>query len=143
MGRKRHIVVDTSGLLPGVVVHPADVQDCDGAWLMLKELSGRFPRLRLIWVDGGYRGALSGSVQERLGRRLEIVSRQAGQRDFAALPQRWVVEQTFGQLGRKRRLSKDYEALPASRCGLGTGCDEPADAAPFGPKPRFLDTIQG
>ena len=80
MGRKRHIVVDTSGLLLGVVVHPADVPDRDGARLALTELAGRFSRLRLIWADGGYRGAaLSEWVQERLGCRLEIVPRRAGQ----------------------------------------------------------------
>ena len=61
MGRKRHIVVDTSGLLLGMVVHPAGVPDRDGARLALPELGGRFSRLRLIWADGGYRGAsLSG-----------------------------------------------------------------------------------
>ena len=115
MGRKRHIVVDASGLLLSVTVHPADVQDRDGARLVLGELAGRFPRLGLIWADGGYRGApLSEWVQERLGCRLEIVSRSAGQRGFAVQPRRWVVERTFGWLGRQRRLSKDYEALPAS-----------------------------
>ena len=115
MGRKRHIVVDTSGLLLSVAVHPADVQDRDGARLALPELAGRFPRLGLIWADGGYRGApLSEWVQERLGCRLEIVSRRTGQRGFAVLPRRWVVERTFGWLGRQRRLSQDYEALPAS-----------------------------
>ena len=115
MGRKRHIVVDTSGLLLSVVVHPADVPDRDGARLVLKELAGRFPRLGLIWADGGYRGAaLLEWVREELGCRLEIVARSAGQRGFAVLPRRWVVERTFGWLGRQRRLSKDYEALPAS-----------------------------
>ena len=115
MGRKRHIVVDTTGLLLGVVVLPADVQDRDGARLALMELAGRFSRLRLIWADGGYRGAaLSEWVRERLGCRLEIVPRRAGQSGFAVLPRRWVVERTFGWLGRQRRLSKDYEALPAS-----------------------------
>ena len=80
MGRKRYIVVDTSGLLLAVVVHPADVQDWDGARLALTELAGRFSRLSLIWADGGYRGAsLSGWVRERLGCRLEIVPRRAGQ----------------------------------------------------------------
>ena len=80
----------------------------------LGELAGRFPRLRLIWADGGYRSALSGWVQEQLGRRLEIVPRNAGQRGFAALPRRRAVERTLGWPGRQRRLSQDYEALPAS-----------------------------
>ena len=72
------------------------------------------PRLRLIWADGAYRGALSEWVRERLGCRLEIVSHVAGQRGFAVLPRRWVVERTLGWLGRQRRLSKDYEELPES-----------------------------
>ena len=120
MGRKRHIVVDTSGLLLAVAVHPADVQDRDGARLALEELAGRFPRLGLIWADGGYRGApLSEWVRERLGCRLEIVSRPAGRRGFAVLPRRWVVERTFVWLGRQRRLSQDYEALSASSAAWG------------------------
>ena len=63
MGRERHIVMDTSGLLLAVVVHPAGVPDRDGARLVLPKLAGRFSRLRLVWADGGYRGALSGWVQ--------------------------------------------------------------------------------
>ena len=99
-GRKRHIVVDTAGLLLAVVVHTADVQDRDGA------------RLPLIWADGGYRRALSGWVQG--GCRLEIVPRKAKGLGFEVLPRRWVVEQTFGWLDGQRRLSKNYEGLPAS-----------------------------
>ena len=114
MGRKRHIVVDTGGLLLAVVAPPADVPDLDGARLVLKELAGRFPRLRLIWTDGGYHGVLSGWVREELVCRLEIVSRNPGQRGFAVLPRRWVAVRTFGWLGMQRRLSQDYEALPAS-----------------------------
>ena len=106
-------MVDTAGLLLAVVVHPADVQDRGGARLVLGELAGKLPR-RLIWADGAYRGALSEWVWERLGCRLEIVPRVAGQRGFAVLPRRWVVERTLGWLGRQRRLSKDYEELPES-----------------------------
>ena len=87
---KRNIVVDTSGL--PAVVHPADVPDRNGDRLVLPELAGRFPRLRLIWANGGYRGTLSGWAQERLGCRLEIVPRNAGRRGFAVLPRRWAVE---------------------------------------------------
>ena len=114
LGRKRHIVVDTAGLLLAAVVHPADVPDRDGARLVLGELAGKMSRRRLIWADGAYRGALSEWVRERLGCRLEIVSRAAGQRGFAVLPRRWVVARTLGWLGRQRRLSKDYEELPES-----------------------------
>ena len=115
LGRKRHIVVDTAGLLLAVVAHPADVPDRDGAWLVLSELAaGKMSRRRLIWADGAYRGALSEWVRERLGCRLEIVPRAAGQRGFAVLPRRWAVARTLGWLGRQRRLSKDYEELPES-----------------------------
>lgn len=113
-GRKRHIVVDTLGLLVAVVVHPADIQDRDGAKLVLAKLRGRLPRLRLIWADAGYAGRLVTWVQVQTGWRLAIVRRPRGRQRFAVLPRRWVVERTFGWLGRSRRLSKDYEALPAS-----------------------------
>ena len=113
-GRKRHIVVETLGLLVAVVVHPADIQDRDGAKLVLAKLRGRLPRLRLIWADAGYAGRLVTWVQVQTGWRLVIVRRPRGHQRFAVLPRRWVVERTFGWLGRSRRLSKDYEALPAS-----------------------------
>ena len=113
-GRKRHIVVDTLGLLLAVVVHPADIQDRDGAKLVLDHLRGRLPRLRLLWADAGYAGRLVPWVQTRTGWRLEIVKRPRGSQTFAVLPRRWVVERTFGWLGRSRRLSKDYEFVPAS-----------------------------
>ena len=113
-GRKRHIVVDTLGLLLAVVVHPADIQDRDGAKLVLAKLRGRLPRLRLIWADAGYAGRLVRWVQAQTGWGLAIVRRPRGHQRFEVLPRRWVVERTFGWLGRSRRLSKDYEALPAS-----------------------------
>ena len=113
-GRKRHIVVDTLGLLVAVVVHPADIQDRDGAKLVLAKLRDRRPRLRLIWADAGYAGRLVTWVQVQTGWRLAIVRRPRGRQRFAVLPRRWVVERTFGWLGRSRRLSKDYEAMPAS-----------------------------
>jgi len=112
-GRKRHIVVDTMGLLLAVVVHAASVQDRDGAKLVLQKLAGRFPRLRLIWADGGYAGQLIAWVHELGGWLLEIVKRP-DESKFVVLPRRWVVERTFAWLGRHRRLSKDYEALPES-----------------------------
>ena len=113
-GRKRHIVVDTLGLLLAVVVHPADIQDRDGAKLVLAKLRGQLPRLRLIWGDAGYAGRLVTWVQARTGWKLAIVRRPRGRQRFELLPRRWVVERTFGWLGRSRRLSKDYEAMPAS-----------------------------
>ena len=101
------------GLLLAVTVHAANVQDRDGAKLVLQKLSGRFPRLQLIWADGGYAGQLIAWVHELGGWLLEIVKRPDESR-FVVLPRRWVVERTFAWLGRHRRLSKDYEALPES-----------------------------
>ena len=111
-GRKRHIVVDTQGLLLAVTVHPADIQDRDGAKLVLQRLLGRFPRLEHIWADGAYAGKLVGWAQHIGGWKLELVRRPAYQHTFQVLPRRWVVERTFAWLGRQRRLSKDYEGLP-------------------------------
>jgi putative transposase len=113
-GRKRHIVVDTLGLLLVVVVHSADIQDRDGAKLVLRQLLGRFPRLRLIWADGAYAGELVGWAYAWGGWLVEVVKRTMNRRRFVVLPRRWVVERTLGWLGRNRRLSKDYEALPES-----------------------------
>lgn len=111
-GRKRHIVVDTLGLLLAVVVHAANIQDRDGAKLVLAKLVGRFPRLKLIWADGGYAGQLVEWVRTWCGWLLEIVKRPPDSHQFQVLPRRWVVERTFAWLGRCRRLSKDYEELP-------------------------------
>ena len=111
-GRKRHILVDTIGLVLLIVVHAANIQDRDGAKLVLEKAKGKFPRLQLIWADGGYAGQLIVWVAEFAGWTLSIVRRQS--RDFEILPRRWVVERTFGWLSRYRRLSKDYEYLPRS-----------------------------
>ena len=104
-------MVDTQGLLLAVAVHTADVQDRDGAKLVLRRLLGRLPRLECIWADGGYTGKLVEWAQRVGGWRLEIVPRPVQQHTFQVLPRRWVVERTFAWLGRQRRLSKDYEAL--------------------------------
>lgn len=111
-GRKRHIVVDTLGLLLAVVVHAANIQDRDGARLVLAKLVGRFPRLKLIWADGGYAGQLVEWARTFGGWLLEIVKRPLDSHQFQVLPRRWVVERTLAWLGRCRRLSKDYEELP-------------------------------
>ena len=112
-GRKRHLVVDTMGLLLAVVVHAANVQDRDGAKLVLQKLTGRYPRLQLIWADGGYAGQLIAWVHE-LGGWLLVIVKRPDESKFVLLPRRWVVERTFAGLGRHRRLSKDYEALTES-----------------------------
>ena len=114
-GRKRHILVDTIGLLLVAVVHSAAIQDRDGAKLVLEHLRHRFTRLRLIWADGGYRGALLewiSSLRSRNRIRIDIVKRSETAKGFEVLPRRWVVERTFAWLGFQRRLSKDYEELP-------------------------------
>ena len=108
------MLVDTLGLVLAVVVHAANIQDRDGAKLVLDRLRHQFSRLRCIWADGGYTGQLVTWVRQlRVWRklRLEIVSRPEGTKGFVLLPKRWVVERTFAWLGRYRRLSKDYEFL--------------------------------
>lgn len=111
-GRKRHLLVDTLGMVLLAVVHSASIQDRDGAKLVLEKAKGRFPRLQLIWADGGYAGKLVEWVQSMCGWLLEIVRRPDAAKGFVLVAKRWIVERTFGWLGRYRRLSKDYEALP-------------------------------
>jgi len=111
-GRKRHIIVDTLGLLLAVVVHSAKVSDREGARWVMALLTHRFPRLRLLWADGNYTGPLVDWALAWGGWAVEIVQRPAGMKGFQVLPRRWVVERTFAWLGRYRRLSKDYEVLP-------------------------------
>lgn len=111
MGRKRHIVVDTQGLLLRAVVHAANRQDRDGAKDLLCRHAAAFPRLRQIWADGSYRGTFVEWVRETLNLTLEIVTKQPGQQTFVVFPRRWVVERSFAWYGRARRLSKDYERL--------------------------------
>ena len=97
-----------------MVVHSAGIQDRDGARLLLESVENRFPRLELIWADGAYAGELIEWVKLACGWLLEIVRRPNGCKGFQVLPRRWVVERTFGWLGRFRRLSKDYEYLTRS-----------------------------
>ena len=97
-----------------MVVHAASVQDRDGAKLVLARLLGLFPRLKLIWADGGYAGKLIDWTLAFGGWVLQIVKRCDNIQGFVVLPKRWIVERTFAWLGRYRRLSKDYEMLPAS-----------------------------
>lgn len=113
-GRKRHIVVDTLGLLLAVLVHSADIQDRNAAPAVLWRLKGRFPRLRRIWADAGYVGTLVDWTRRVCHWTLDIVHRREEAKGFEVLPRRWVVERTFAWLGRYRRLSKDYEQLSQS-----------------------------
>ena len=93
----------------GAVVHSAGVQDRDGAKKVIQKVRFNSPRLKKLWADGVYAGALESWVRRFTGWELEIVRRNKAERGFTVLPQRWIVERTFGWLGRYRRLSKDYE----------------------------------
>ena len=105
-------MVDTIGLLLCVVVHPANIQDRDGAKQVLKKAKDKFPRLKLVWADGGHRGKLIDWVQQTCGWVLEIIKRSDDIKGFHVLPRRWVVERTFAWLLNYRRHAKDYEVLP-------------------------------
>jgi len=109
-GRKRHIVVDTIGLILWVMVLPANIQDRDGARQLLAAFFAKSPRRRVkhIWADGGYAGTLLDYARKLWRCTIEIVKR-SDLHKFKVLPRRWVVERTFGWLGRYRRLNRDYE----------------------------------
>ncbi|MER8370885.1 IS5 family transposase [Mesorhizobium sp. M1378] len=113
-GRKRHIVVDTIGLMVGLVVHAAEIQDRDGAPAALKTILERWPWLRHVFADGGYAGPkLKGAMQKIGTFTLEIVKRTDNAKGFEALPRRWVVER-IRMAGRCRSLAKDWEKSIAS-----------------------------
>jgi len=109
-GRKRHILVDTMGLLLLALVLPADIQDRDGAKQLLAAFFAQAPRRRVkhIWADGGYAGALL-EWSRKLWRCMVQIVKRTELHTFKVLPRRWVVERTFGWLGRYRRLNRDYE----------------------------------
>ena len=108
-GRKRHILVDPMGLLLNVVVHPADIQDRDGAFHLLRRALRLFPFIERIFADGGYAGRKMALTVWGTGAwSLQIVKRSdaAG---FEVLPKRWIVERTFASISRNRRLARDFE----------------------------------
>lgn len=114
-GRKRHIATDTLGLMVGAVVHPADVQDRDGAPLVLRSIRHAWPWLRHVFADGGYAGPkLRDAMKGHGDWDIEIIKRSDTASGFEVLPRRWVIERTFAWLGRSRRLAKDWEATTAS-----------------------------
>jgi putative transposase len=116
-GRKRHIAVDTTGLLLVVLVTGAGVQDRHGARLLLWALAYGFARISMVWVDGGYSG---GPVDygAAFGLVVQVVAKLAGQIGFTVLPRRWVVERTFAWINRCRRTTRDYERLPEHHAAM-------------------------
>ena len=111
-GRKRHLVVDTMGLVWAVVVHSAGLAESQQAVWVLHRLEALAPRMRLLVADAGYRGLPGGLVWRVFGWLLRIVERDPDQKGFVVQKQRWIVERTFGWFESYRRLSKDYERQP-------------------------------
>ena len=126
-GRKRHILVDTTGLVLCAQVHSADIADRDGAKPLLEAAAARFAKLKHLWADAGYRGQLVEWIKTILGWSVEVVKKPSRWvwchvdqeppllPKFTVLKRRWVVERTFAWLGNYRRLSKDYEFLPETQ----------------------------
>ena len=111
-GRKRHVAVDTQGLLLGVLVHAASTQDADSAGDLLRRIKPLYNWLRAVFADSIYDRLAVLLACFLLGLTLIVVRRVAGTKGFVLLPRRWVVERTIGWLSRWRRLSKDYEQPP-------------------------------
>jgi transposase len=114
-GKKRHAAVDTLGLMLGVAITPASVQDRDQIAPLLRQVRRLFPFLERAIADSGYQGAATAVAVKKSARLpLEIVKRSDTAKGFVVLPKRWIVERTFGWLGRCRRLAKDFENLARS-----------------------------
>ena len=115
-GRKRHLLVDTLGLVLGVVVTPADTTEREGGTAVLGRVLVWLASLRLLWVDGGYTGDIFAKWVKALRAKLavEVVKRSDDVQGFRVLPRRWVVERTFGWLMFQRRLVRDYERTLSS-----------------------------
>jgi transposase len=111
-GRKRHLAVDTGGLLLAVIVTIAGIQDRDGACRLLAALRDKFSTVRLIWADGGYAGRLVTWAQTVLALPVTIVKRTDDLTGFRVIPRRWVVERTLAWISKHRRCVRDYETLP-------------------------------
>lgn len=112
-GRKRHLVVDTLGLVIGVIVTEGNAPERVGAVMVLVEAADKAAELQLVWVDQGYTGEnFSRAVEQVCGAKVEVIKRT--QKEFEILPKRWIVERTFGWFNWYRRLSKDYELCPST-----------------------------
>jgi transposase len=111
-GKKRHILVDTQGLLMRAIVHAADVQDRDGGALLMATLFGAFPFLTRLFADGGYQGPqFTGAIRRTLAAVTVEIVKRSDAKTFVVLPERWIVERTLAWLGRCRRLARDWECL--------------------------------
>ena len=112
-GKKRHILVDTLGLLLHAIVHSAGIQDRDGGILLLATLFGQFPFLETLFADSAYQGPIFANALVKIlpGLETEIVRRSDHAKGFVRLPKRWIVERTIAWLNRCRRLAKDWENL--------------------------------
>lgn len=109
-GRKRHIVVDSQGLVIGMLVSEANGSERLGAIVVLHEAKDQLRELKVIWVDQGYCGEnFAHAVQQVCGEQVQVEVIERTSKEFETLPKRWIVERTFGWLNRFRRLSKDYE----------------------------------
>jgi len=110
LGRKRHILVDTLGLLLSVAVHPADIQDRDGAGLVLnKATRSLWPFILRIFADAGYQGPRAALAASSTGSWVIEVVKRTEMHKFAVLPQRWIVERTLAWISRNRRMMRDFE----------------------------------
>lgn len=117
-GRKRHIAVDTCGLLLAVLVTGANIQDRNAARWLLWALRASLPSIKLVWADGGYAGKLVDWAAATLRLAVQIIGKIAGQVGFQVLPRRWVAERTFSWINRCRRTVRDYERLPAHHAAM-------------------------
>lgn len=111
-GRKRFLLVDTLGLVWGVLVVSGQTSEAEGAKRLLTRVKDGLSRWVVVWVDGGYENRIETWVEEHCGFRMEVVKRPEGQQGWKLLPKRWVVERTFGWLGRWRGLAREYNYRP-------------------------------
>jgi putative transposase len=117
-GRKRHIIVDTTGLLLAILVTGAHIQDRDGGRALIWAIRQCFPGISLIWADSGYQGKLVNWATTTWGITVQIVRKLADQAGFVVLHRRWAVERSFSWINRCRRTVRDYERLPQHHAAM-------------------------